>query len=73
MLYNRALYATNCNIDARANIVAVYTNYHCIVQSVQYQIIIASASADASADLSADMPENRLTKLKINLKHSRML
>ena len=37
------------------------------------KIIIASASADASADLSADMPENRLIKLKIILKHSRML
>ena len=33
------------------------------------QIIIHSASADASAD----MPENRLIKLKIILKHSRML
>ena len=38
-----------------------------------YWIIIHSASADASADLSADMPENRLIKLKIILKHSRML
>ena len=38
VLYNRALNATNCNIDARANIVAVYTDCHCIVQSVQYQI-----------------------------------
>ena len=37
------------------------------------KIIIASASADASADLSADMTENRLMKLKIILKHSRML
>ena len=37
------------------------------------QIIIHSASADSSADLSADMPENRLIKLKIILKHSRML
>ena len=36
-------------------------------------IIIHSASADVSADLSADMPENRLIKLKIILKHSRML
>ena len=36
-------------------------------------IIIASASADASADLSADMPENRLIKLNIIVKHSRML
>ena len=34
-----------------------------------FQIIIASASADVSAD----MPENRLIKLKIILKHSRML
>ena len=33
------------------------------------RIIIHSASADASAD----MPENRLIKLKIILKHSRML
>ena len=38
-----------------------------------YKIIIHSASADASADLSADLPENRLIKLKIILKHSRML
>ena len=37
------------------------------------KIIIHSASADASADLSADMPENRVIKLKILLKHSRML
>ena len=37
VLYNRALHATNCNIDARANIVAVYTDCHCIIQSVQYQ------------------------------------
>ena len=36
-------------------------------------IIIHSASADASADLSADMPEKRLIKLEILLKHSRML
>ena len=36
-------------------------------------IIIHSASVDASADLSAVMPENRLIKLKIILKHSRML
>ena len=33
------------------------------------RIIIHSASADASAD----MPENRFIKLKILLKHSRML
>ena len=37
------------------------------------ELIIASASADASADTSADMPEGRLIKLKILLKHSRML
>ena len=37
------------------------------------RIIIHSASADASADLSADMPEERFIKLKILLKHSRML
>ena len=36
-------------------------------------IIIHSASVDASADLSAEMPENRFIKLKILLKHSRML
>ena len=36
-------------------------------------IIIHSASADASADVSADMPENRLIKLEIILKHSRIL
>ena len=36
-------------------------------------IIIHSASADESADLSADMPEDRFIKLKIILKHSRML
>ena len=36
-------------------------------------IIIHSAAADAAADLSADMPKNRLKKLKIILKHSRML
>ena len=40
---------------------------------VYFWIIIASASADASADLSADVPENRLIKLKIILKHSGML
>ena len=40
---------------------------------VKLKIIIHSASADASADLSADMPENTLIKLKIILKHSRML
>ena len=43
-----------------------------ITQDVN-RIIIHSASADTSADLSADMPENRLIKLKIILKHSRML
>ena len=32
VLYNRA---TNCNVDARASIVTVYTDCHCIVQSVQ--------------------------------------
>ena len=37
------------------------------------RIIIHSASGDASADVSADMPKNRLIKLKIILKHSRML
>ena len=37
------------------------------------RIIIHSASADASADLSAETPENRFSKLKILLKHSRML
>ena len=26
------------NVDARANIVALYTDCHCIVQSVQYQL-----------------------------------
>ena len=36
-------------------------------------IIIHSASADASADLSADMPDDRFIKLKILLKHSRIL
>ena len=40
---------------------------------VMIRIIIHSASADASADLSADMPEDRVIKLKILLKHSRML
>ena len=38
VLYNRALHATNFNGDACANIVAVYTDCHCIVQSVQYQL-----------------------------------
>ena len=37
VLYNRALHETNCNVDARAIIVAVYTDCHCIVQYVQYQ------------------------------------
>ena len=37
------------------------------------RMIIHSASANASADLSADMPKNRFIKLKILLKHSRML
>ena len=42
--------------------------------SIRYLwIIIHSAFADASADLSADMPEDRFIKLKILLKHSRML
>ena len=36
-------------------------------------IIIHSASADATADLSAETPENTFTKLKILLKHSRMI
>ena len=36
---------------------------------VKLKIIIHSASAD----LSADMPEDRFIKLKILLKHSRML
>ena len=36
--YTIALHATNCNADTRANIVTVYTDYHCIVQSVQYQL-----------------------------------
>ena len=36
-------------------------------------IIIHSASADASADLSLNMSEDRFIKLKIVLKHSRML
>ena len=40
---------------------------------IRYRIIIHSASADASADVSADMPENRLIKLEIILKHSRIL
>ena len=44
-----------------------------ILGVIKVEIIIHSASADASADLSADMPENRLIKLKIILKHSRML
>ena len=30
--------ATNCNIDACANIIAVYTDCYCIVHSVQYQL-----------------------------------
>ena len=38
VLYNRALHETNCNVDARAIIVAVYTDCHCIVQYVQYQL-----------------------------------
>ena len=37
------------------------------------KIILGGASADASADLSADILENRFIKLKILLKHSRML
>ena len=43
------------------------------MQQHSVEIIIHSASADASADVSADMPENRLIKLKIILKHSRIL
>ena len=35
---NRALHATNCNVDTHANIVAVHTDCHCIVQSVLYQL-----------------------------------
>ena len=38
MLYNRAQNATNYNVDTRANIVPVYTDWHFIVQSVQYQL-----------------------------------
>ena len=38
-----------------------------------YLLILPSTSADTSADLSADMPEDRFIKLKILLKHSRML
>ena len=38
VLYNRALYATNCNVNTRTNIIAVYTDCYCIVQSVQYQL-----------------------------------
>ena len=30
--------ATNWNVDARANIVTMYTDRHCILQSVQYQL-----------------------------------
>ena len=37
VLYNKALHATNCKVDTRANIVAVSTDCHCIIQSVQYQ------------------------------------
>ena len=40
-----------------------------IVLVLSQRIIIHSASADASADT----PENRFSKLKILLKHSRML
>ena len=55
-------------------LIQAYASYPLAFGKLAYGwIIIASASADASADLSADMPENRLIKLKIILKHSRML
>ena len=34
VLYNRALHATNYNVDTRANLDNVYTDCHCIVQPV---------------------------------------